>query len=92
MLDQKIKSRPELSDKEIITTEPQDLRVNDTFLISYGSDYNRFRVHKVYVDGVLAHSMKWLKSSSLFLSHTELRERRFSYYNRISKLRAFFMW
>lgn len=84
--------RPELSTRRVATTEPEDLQVNDTFVIIYGFDHTRFRVHRVLNDGVWAHGMKWMKSSSIFLSWEALRKRNFQYYNRISKLRAFFIW
>lgn len=84
--------KPELSDTRVSAKEPKDLIVNDTFIILYGYDFMKCRVHKKLVDGVWAHSVNWMKSSSMFFSNDDLVKRGFRYYGRISKLRAFFMW
>lgn len=84
--------KPELSATRVSAKEPQDLRVNDIFIIYYGFGFMKCRVHKKLVDGVWAHSVNWMKSSSEFFSNDDLVKRGFRYYGHISKLRAFFMW
>lgn len=70
---------------------PQDLSINDLFIMQYGMSTTRFRVDRVYHDGVLAHSTRWLKVGAQFFSFDQLSEKGYHYYGRMSKLKAFFL-
>jgi hypothetical protein len=70
---------------------PEKLQINDTFWMKYGSNYLRFRVHTLGTDYVMAHGLKWCKSSCVRIGFNEMERRGFIYQNRISKLRAFFL-
>ena len=73
-------------------TDPVMLKKNDLFTYRYAYNVCLWRVHKVLPDGVWAHSLKWCKSSSTFISFEQLSiHSSYQYYGRMSWFRSIFL-
>jgi len=70
---------------------PQELVKNNLFYIRYGFNKLLFRVTYVTNTHVFAHTLKWCKKDSIPFCFKEFEERGYTYYKKMSKIRALFL-
>ena len=69
-----------------------DLEKNDLFWMEYGSRILKFRVHRVFYEyGLLAHSVKWMKSDSILIPFEGFNGEKCIYAGKMSKLVSWLM-